>query len=316
MVGAAVANLKNVALQLPLGRLTVVTGRSGAGKSSLVLGSLLPAVRATLQGGPVPETVCKEITGINFSRVITFDQSSLGSSPRSTPATYLGIWEVIRDLFAALPESRARGYKSGRFSFNVKGGRCESCKGEGVHRTALDLMADVAMLCPECGGARFNRETLLPKFRGLSVGDVLALSVDNAQRLFAHLPKVNAVLVQLQRLGLGYLTLGQASPTLSGGEAQRVRFALELSRQGDGQILYLFDEPTSGLHFSDVSKVVECLHSLLASGHTLVVVEHNQAVLDVADWIVELGPGPGPLGGEVSFCGPPRDWDRLPSRTR
>lgn len=307
--GVRCANL-NLSVKLPKQRLTAVTGRSGAGKTSLLMGALLPAARAIAQRGAPPPSLCDTVAGADFARVITFDQSSLGASLRSTPATYTGVWDVIRELFATLPEARTRGFKAGRFSFNIKGGRCEHCKGEGALRAGLELMADVLLTCPECNGTRFNQETLLPKFRGLSVADVLALNVDDAQRLFAHLPKINRVLLSLQRLGLGYLTLGQPSSTLSGGEAQRVRFALELSKQGDGTFLYLFDEPTMGLHFSDLPNVVESLFSLRDAGHTVVVAEHNPDIVSIADWVVELGPGAGEHGGTVCFSGPREEWAR------
>lgn len=310
ITGARCANLHNISVELPKQRLTVVTGRSGAGKTSLLMGALLPAARAIAQHGAPPKSLCDTLSGADFARVITFDQSSLGASLRSTPATYTGIWDIVRELFATLPEARARGFKPGRFSFNVKGGRCEHCKGEGALRAGLELMADVLLTCPECNGTRFNQETLVPKFRGLSVADVLGLSVDDAQRLFSHLPKINRVLLSLQRLGLGYLTLGQASSTLSGGEAQRVRFALELSKQGEGTFLYLFDEPTAGLHFSDLPNVVESLFSLRDAGHTVVVAEHNPDILSIADWVIELGPGAGEHGGTVCFSGPREEWAR------
>lgn len=310
VVGARTANLQALDLKIPTQRLTAITGRSGAGKTSLLLGTLLPAARAALQHTDLPSSVCDAWSGADFTKVVTFDHSPLGLTPRSTPATYTGVWDVIRELFATLPESRARGYKAGRFSFNIKGGRCEACRGEGVQRTQLELVADVAAICSECNGTRFNRETLLPKFRGLSVGDVLALTVDEAQRFFAHLPKANAILIQLQRLGLGYLALGQSAPSLSGGEAQRVRFALELSRQGDGRFLYLFDEPTSGLHFSDVPRVLGSLYALRDAGHTVVAVEHDPEVVKAADWIVELGPGAGAAGGQLVFSGPHSEWNR------
>lgn len=310
VTGVRYANLQNLSVRLPKQRLIAVTGRSGAGKTSLLLGALLPAARAIAHKGMPPPSLCDAVSGADFARVVTFDQSSLGASLRSTPATYTGVWDVIRELFATLPEARARGFKPGRFSFNIKGGRCEHCKGEGALRAGLELMADVLVPCPDCNGTRFNQETLLPKFRGLNIADVLALSVDDAQRLFSHLPKINRVLLSLQQLGLGYLTLGQSSSTLSGGESQRVRFALELSKQSEGSVLYLFDEPTAGLHFSDLPNVVESLFSLRDAGHTIVITEHNPDVVSIADWVVELGPGAGADGGTVCFAGSSDEWAR------
>lgn len=306
--GASAGNLTGFDLRLPKGRLTAVTGRSGAGKTSLLMRVLLPSVRALLQRGAPPKGTCTSIDGADFTRVITFDQSPLGQSTRSTPATYCGIWDHLRELFASLPESRAKGFKAGRFSFNTKGGRCEVCKGEGVVRTELALLADVLIACNECGGSRFNRETLLPRFRGHNIAEVLDLAVSDAQRLFAHLPKVAGVLSELSRVGLGYLRLGQPSVTLSGGEAQRVRLATELARRGDGTCLYLFDEPTSGLHFTDTTKVFDAMTALCDEGHTVVIAEPNPDVAMAADWVVELGPHAAQNGGRLLYCGASENW--------
>lgn len=311
LTGARAGNLKSIDVRLPKQRLTAITGRSGAGKTSLLMSALLPSVRAVAQHGSLPPDICDGLQGSDFTRVVTFDQSALGKTPRSTPATYTGLWDAVRELFAALPESRAKGYKAARFSYNTKGGRCETCKGEGVIRTELEVLADVVLPCPECDGARFNNETLQPKFKGHSVADVLALTVDAAQRLLAHLPKVNPLLLQLQRVGLGYLTLGQPCGTLSGGEAQRVRLAVELSRRGEGPFLYLFDEPTSGLHFSDIGRVFDALVALSDEGHTVVIAEPNPEVASATDWVIELGPGAGPAGGQIVFSGPPVTWGQI-----
>src|SRR5690606_14800125 len=286
-------NLKGVDVSFPKQHLTVVTGVSGAGKTSLVMNTLLPALRAVMRGSSPPSELCAGLAGVvDFTRVVALDQAPIGRSGRSTPATYTGVMNLLRELFAALPESRARGFQPSRFSFNVKGGRCETCKGEGVQRLELQLLADVTVACSDCNGARFNRETLEPRFKGFSIADVLGLTVDKASAILATVPRIQSRLLSLQRLGLGYLELGQAAPSLSGGEAQRVRLATELGRQTSGDTLYLLDEATNGLHFQDVQILCDALFALRDEGHTLILIEHNMDVVNLADWVVDLGPGP------------------------
>lgn len=299
-------NLKGVDVSFPKQHLTVVTGVSGAGKTSLVMNTLLPALRAVMRGSSPPNELCAGLEGVvDFTRVVALDQAPIGRSGRSTPATYTGVMNLLRELFAALPESRARGFQPSRFSFNVKGGRCETCKGEGVQRLELQLLADVTVACSDCNGARFNRETLEPRFKGFSIADVLGLTVDKASAILATVPRIQSRLLSLQRLGLGYLELGQAAPSLSGGEAQRVRLATELGRQTSGDTLYLLDEATNGLHFQDVQILCDALFALRDEGHTLILIEHNMDVVNLADWVVDLGPGPSDAGGRVLYAGSP-----------
>jgi excinuclease ABC subunit A len=248
----------------------------------------------------------ERITGLErIERVVALDQAPLGKTPRSNPASYTGVLGHLRELFAAVPEARARGYRAGRFSFNVKGGRCEACQGEGVRRIGMHFLPDVFVTCEACAGSRYNRETLEVRYRGYSIADVLALTVDQASELLESIPKIAERLRMLQRLGLGYLRLGQSASTLSGGEAQRVRLAFELSRPVAGRTLYLLDEPTTGLHFSDIELLLKALFQLRDAGHTVLVIEHNLDLIACADWVLDLGPEGGPGGGQLIAQGPP-----------
>ncbi len=305
--GVHAHNLRGVDVAIPLGSLTCVTGPSGSGKSALVLGALAPAVRAAIEGSPLPRTVRAVDGTAGLLRVIAIDQSPLGRSPRSSPASAVGILPRLRDLFAALPDAKARGYKAARFSANLKGGRCEACLGEGSLRIEMRLLPDVRVPCSVCRGARFDRETLAVKWRGLSIADVLATNVDDAQRLFEAIPRVRAPLDAMRSLGLGYLPLGQPATTLSGGEAQRVKLARELARGHGERALYVLDEPTAGLHPSDVAVLLEALVALRDQGSTVVVVEHDLELARRADHVIDLGPGAGDEGGRIVAHGPPED---------
>lgn len=300
-------NLRNVDARFPLRTLCCVTGVSGSGKSSLVVDALLPAVR--VQRGSnhdVPKGVSVEGLG-NIARVSFVDSTPIGRSARSTPATYLGVMGPLRELFAGLPEARARGYRAGRFSSNVKGGRCETCKGEGVQRIPMQLLPDAEVECEICGGSRYNDETLQVRYRGLSIAEVLGLSVEEAQSLFEAVPSIRGRLDALRRVGLGYLALGRRSTTLSGGEAQRIKLARDLAQPAHKPTLYAFDEPTRGLHFVDVEQLVAILHQLVDEGHTVIAVEHQLDVIRNADHILDLGPGSGPDGGQVVAVGTPEE---------
>ena len=313
--GITVNNLRDVDLSIPLGALTCVTGPSGSGKSSLILGALAPAVRAAIEKALLPSTVGSLEGAAELLRVVAIDQSPLGRSPRSSAATATGIMPRLRELFAALPEAKARGYKASRFSANVKGGRCEACLGEGSVRIEMRLLPDVRVECPVCHGARFDRETLAVRWRGLSIADVLATSVDDAQRLFAAIPRIVAPLDAMRALGLGYLPLGQPATTLSGGEAQRVKLARELARGRGEKALYVLDEPTAGLHPNDVSVLLDALVSLRDQGSTLVVIEHDVAFAARADHVIDLGPGAGDAGGHIVATGTPEEVARSGSPT-
>ncbi|MBI2394692.1 MAG: excinuclease ABC subunit UvrA [Deltaproteobacteria bacterium] len=319
--GITLRNLRGVDLDLPLQSLICVTGPSGSGKSTLILDALVPAVRAAIDGAPLPPHVRAIEGAFGLQRVVAIDQAPLGRSPRSTPATATGIMPKLREMFAALPEAKARGYKASRFSANVKGGRCEACLGEGSVRIEMRLLPDVRVPCPVCGGARYDRETLAVKWRGLSVADVLATDVDAAQRLFEAIPAIRERLDAMRSLGLGYLPLGQPATTLSGGEAQRVKLARELARPAAAgrrlgeQTLYVLDEPTAGLHPSDVAVLLDALVALRDQGSTVVVIEHDVALAARADHVVDLGPGPGDEGGRVVASGPPEEVARTSSPT-
>jgi excinuclease ABC subunit A len=306
VVGATGNNLKSVTAGFPLGTFTCVTGVSGGGKSTLVVDTLYKATSRKLMGsGEVPSAHTR-IDGLDLlDKIIDIDQSPIGRTPRSNPATYTDLFAPIRDWFAELPESRARGYKSGRFSFNVKGGRCEACQGDGLIKIEMHFLPDVFVTCDTCKGQRYNRETLEIKFRGKSIADILAMTVDEAQPFFSVVNRINDRLSILQRVGLGYISLGQQATTLSGGEAQRIKLAKELARRATGRTLYILDEPTTGLHFEDVRKLLEVLHALVDQGNTVVVIEHNLEVIKTADWIIDMGPEGGDGGGVVVAEGTP-----------
>jgi excinuclease ABC subunit A len=306
VINARGNNLKNVTAEIPLGLFTAVTGVSGGGKSTLLVDTLYRAVARRLNGaseGPAPHDRLEGLE--HLDKVIDIDQSPIGRTPRSNPATYTGAFTPIREWFAGLPEAKARGYEPGRFSFNVKGGRCEACQGDGVIKIEMHFLPDVYVTCDVCKGKRYNRETLDVVFKGKSIADVLDMTVDEATDFFKAVPRIRNVLETLQRVGLGYIHVGQQATTLSGGEAQRVKLAKELCKRATGRTLYILDEPTTGLHFHDVAKLLEVLHELVASGNTVVVIEHNLEVIKTADWIIDLGPEGGDGGGEIVAAGPP-----------
>ncbi len=306
VVGATGHNLKHVTAAFPLGTFTCVTGVSGGGKSTLVVDTLYRAASRRLMGSGEVPSAHQRIDGLELlDKIIDIDQSPIGRTPRSNPATYTDLFAPIRDWFAELPESRARGYKSGRFSFNVKGGRCEACQGDGVIKIEMHFLPDVFVTCDTCKGARYNRETLEIKFRGKSIAEILAMTVDEAQPFFSAVNRINDRLSILQRVGLGYISLGQQATTLSGGEAQRIKLAKELARRATGRTLYILDEPTTGLHFEDVRKLLEVLHALVDQGNTVVVIEHNLEVIKTADWLIDMGPEGGDGGGYIVAEGTP-----------
>lgn len=302
--GARAHNLRGVSAEIPFGALTAVTGVSGSGKTSLVLGTLVPHLRARIAGAPEPPAAVDAITGAErIQRVVAVDALPLTRSARSIPATLLSVLDPLRELFASLPEAKARGFRASRFSFNARGGRCERCRGEGVTRVAMQFLADVTLPCDACGGRRYEPETLAVAWRGMSIADVLSLTVDDALAQFEAHPKIRAPLRALHDVGLGYLRLAQSASTLSGGEAQRVRLARELVRRTTADTLYVLDEPTAGLHRDDIEALTDLLQSLVAEGATVVVIEHDPAVIALADHIIDLGPGAGPEGGAVTVAG-------------
>ena len=304
--GARENNLRNVSASIPLGTFTCITGVSGSGKSSFTIDTLYAASARALNGARIVAGKHDKIEGLQYlDKVIDIDQSPIGRTPRSNPATYTGAFTNIRDWFAGLPESGARGYKPGRFSFNVKGGRCEACQGDGVIKIEMHFLPDVYVQCDVCHGKRYNRETLEVKFKGKSIADVLDMTVEDAVEFFKAVPNIRDKMAMLAEVGLGYVTVGQQATTLSGGEAQRVKLAKELSRRATGQTLYILDEPTTGLHFEDVRKLLEVLHALVEQGNSVVVIEHNLDVIKTADWIIDLGPEGGVKGGEVIAEGTP-----------
>jgi excinuclease ABC subunit A len=313
VVAASAHNLKNVTLEVPLGLITSVTGVSGSGKSSLVVDTLLSAARSVLYGSTGWVGPCERIEGLeSIDKVISIDQAPIGRTPRSNPATYTGIFTHLRELYASLPDARARGYRPGRFSFNVKGGRCEACQGDGVKRIEMHFLPDVYVTCDACGGRRYNRETLEIRYRGLSIADALELTVDEADGIFESIPRIRQRTAALRQVGLGYIQLGQAATTLSGGEAQRVKLASELSRKATGQTLYVLDEPTTGLHFQDVELLLRALVDLRDAGNTILLIEHNIELIACTDWVIDLGPEGGEAGGHIVAQGAPATIAKQP----
>jgi len=311
ILGARENNLKNLDVTFPLGVMTVVTGVSGSGKSTLINDILYRALAKTLYRSREQPGAHKAISGAeNIDKVIRIDQSPIGRTPRSNPATYTGVFAQIRDLYAMLPESRERGYKPGRFSFNVSGGRCEACQGEGQRRIEMNFLPDVYVLCEVCGGKRYNQETLAVKYNGYSIADLLEMPVSDALPILENIPQVKQKLQTLVDVGLGYIHLGQSSVTLSGGEAQRIKLARELSKRQTGKTLYLLDEPTTGMHFDDVKKLIDVLHRLTDLGNTVIIIEHNLDVIRNADWIIDLGPEGGEEGGRIVAQGTPEQVAR------
>ena len=306
--GATGNNLKNVTATIPLGSFTCITGVSGGGKSTLIIETLYKALARKLNGASSPPQPYDSLEGLEYlDKVIDIDQSPIGRTPRSNPATYTGAFGPIRDWFTGLPESKARGYKAGRFSFNVKGGRCEACQGDGVIKIEMHFLPDVYVTCETCKGKRYNRETLEVLFKGKSIADVLDMTVEEAAKFFSAVPAISSKMDTLVQVGLGYVKVGQQATTLSGGEAQRVKLAKELSKRATGRTLYILDEPTTGLHFDDVRKLLEVLHELVDAGNTVVVIEHNLDVVKTADWVLDLGPEGGDGGGRIVAAGTPED---------
>ncbi|MBM3776466.1 MAG: ATP-binding cassette domain-containing protein, partial [Acidobacteria bacterium] len=309
--GASEHNLKDIDAEIPLGLLTVVTGVSGSGKSTLLNDIVYRALAKQIYGSREAPGRHRAILGMEqIDKVIRIDQSPIGRTPRSNPATYTGLFTPIRDLYAMLPESRQRGYRPGRFSFNVKGGRCEACQGDGLKRIEMNFLPDVYVTCDMCRGRRYNYETLQVKYKGRSIADLLEATVEEALPLLENIPQIRAKLQTLNDVGLGYIHLGQSATTLSGGEAQRIKLARELSKRQTGRTFYVLDEPTTGLHFDDVQKLLDVLKRLVDLGNTVVVIEHNLDVIKTADWLIDLGPDGGEYGGRVVACGPPEQVAR------
>lgn len=301
-------NLQDVTADFPLGKFVCVTGVSGGGKSTLTIETLFKAASMRLNGARQTPAPCETIKGLHhLDKVIDIDQRPIGRTPRSNPATYTGAFTPIRDWFAGLPEAKARGYKPGRFSFNVKGGRCEACQGDGVIKIEMHFLPDVYVTCETCNGARYNRETLEIKFKGKSIADVLDMTVEDAQDFFAAVPSIREKMDALVQVGLGYIKVGQQATTLSGGEAQRVKLSKELAKRSTGKTLYILDEPTTGLHFEDVKKLLEVLHSLVEVGNTVIVIEHNLDVIKTADHLIDIGPEGGDGGGRIVATGTPEE---------
>ena len=311
--GARENNLKNIDVEFPLGKFVALTGVSGSGKSTLLLDTLYPALMRVMYNSKLETGAHDVITGMeNVDKVVDIDQSPIGRSPRSNPATYTGVFGDIRDFFANLPESKARGYGPGRFSFNVKGGRCEACQGDGQIKIEMNFLADVYVECDCCRGARYNEETLAVKYKGKSIADVLDMTVEEAYRFFINVPKIARKLELLKRVGLDYIKLGQSSLDLSGGEAQRIKLSKELAARSTGETIYILDEPTTGLHFEDIKSLLSVLHELVDQGNTVIVIEHNLEVIKTADWVIDLGPTGGAGGGQLIAAGTPEDIVQVP----
>jgi excinuclease ABC subunit A len=313
ITGAAGNNLKDVTLKLPVGLLTCVTGVSGSGKSTLINDTLYHAAARHLFGSQTEPATYDTITGLeHFDKVINVDQAPIGRTPRSNPATYTGVFTPIRDLFSEVPTAKERGYSAGRFSFNVKGGRCEACQGDGVIKVEMHFLPDVYVPCDVCHGKRYNRETLEVQYKGKNIHEVLEMTVEEAHEFFKPVPVVARKLQTLLDVGLGYIRLGQSATTLSGGEAQRVKLSLELSKRDTGRTLYILDEPTTGLHFHDIDLLLKVIHRLRDQGNTVVIIEHNLDVIKTADWLIDLGPEGGAGGGQIIAQGTPEDVARSP----
>jgi excinuclease ABC subunit A len=306
LYGVSEHNLKNIDVEIPLGIFTCITGVSGSGKSTLLSDVLYPILANKVNNTSRQEGSYKKIEGTeHIDKVIDIDQSPIGRTPRSNPITYVGGFTAVRDLFTSLPEARARGYKAGRFSFNVKGGRCEHCEGDGTIKIEMNFLPDVYITCDVCHGRRFNRETLDIHYKGKNIADVLDMTIEEAASFFGPIPQIARKMDTLLSVGLGYVKLGQSALTLSGGEAQRVKLALELSKRSTGKTLYILDEPTTGLHFADVKQLMEVIHRLVDQGNTVVMIEHNLDVLLQADHLIDLGPEGGDRGGELVISGSP-----------
>jgi excinuclease ABC subunit A len=313
VLGASENNLKNIDARIPLGAFTAVTGVSGSGKSTLVDDILRRALFRKFYGSKEQPGKHRLLRGFeSLDKVIVIDQTPIGRTPRSNPATYTGMFNQIRDLFAKLPAAKIRGYEAGRFSFNVKGGRCEKCQGDGLIKIEMHFLPPIYVTCEACNGRRYNRETLEIHYKGMNIADVLDMTVDEAVTFFRAVPKIYEPCLTLAEVGLGYVRLGQSGTTLSGGEAQRVKLSAELSRKATGQTLYILDEPTTGLHFHDVAKLLDVLFKLRNTGNTLLIIEHNLDVIKTADWVIDLGPEGGAGGGRIVAEGPPEKIARTP----
>jgi excinuclease ABC subunit A len=308
LTGATGNNLKNVSIEIPLGKLVCITGVSGSGKSTLINETLYPILNAYYFNGVKRPAPYKKVEGLEYiDKVIDIDQSPIGRTPRSNPATYTEVWGEIRNLYAMTSEAAIRGYKSGRFSFNVKGGRCETCEGSGVRTIEMNFLPDVYVECETCQGKRFNRETLEIRYKVKNISDILEMTVDEAVPFFENIPKIHRKIKTIQDVGLGYITLGQQSTTLSGGEAQRIKLATELSKKDTGNTFYIMDEPTTGLHFEDIRVLMEVITKLVDKGNTVLIIEHNMDVIKLADYIIDMGPEGGKGGGTVIAVGTPEE---------